>query len=293
MLRLGARSSINLTRQAVENSFATQSGQKRTWSERSQRSASGPLEDVAGIPMGCPQLCSVQLIPRSGEGVLDDLMVIAGQLRWPELEGQLVDLAGEAERQLIVLVVDWRAGVDAHVECFVDGYQEWSGVRDLLGRDFSAVHPQDAGAALAEARSIVLEVKHDGVPARRERLLAFPAEAFKTNEVVGKHWLALKQVQAIAAEAAADGDDHPFARVLRAARKSDGGAGAARNFYVSSDRIRPVQDARCIALGQAGHLARVSEDGPPCRGTWPWRNDAWQDGVVEWEHVVLRGLYQE
>src|SRR5215510_374184 len=246
-----------------------------------------------GHPGETPATCSDHLIPRCGEGVLDDLMVIAGQLRWPELEGQFVDLAGEAERHLIVLVVHRRAGVDAHVECFVDGYQEWSGVRNLLGRNLFAVHHEHAGAALAEAGSVVLEVEHDGVLARRERLLAFPAEAFKTDEVVGEHWLALEQVQAIAAKAAAHGDDHPFAGVLRAARKPDGGARAARNFYVSGDRIRPVQDVRRIALGQTGHLARISEDGSPCRGTWPWRNDAWQDGVVEWEHVVLRGLDEE
>src|SRR5262245_56980666 len=219
-------------------------------------------------------------------------MVIAGQLRWPELEGQLVDLAGEAERYLVVLVVHRRAGVDAHVECFVDGYENWNGVRNLLGRNVFAVNHEHAGATLAETGSVVLEVEHDGVLARRERLLAFPAEAFKTNEVVGEHWLALEQVEAIATEAAADGNDHPFAGVLRAARKPHGTARAARNVYLGGDRIRPVQDARCVALGQTGHLARIGEDGSPGGRARAWRQDALQDGVVEGEHVVFRGLYQ-
>src|SRR5262249_33835713 len=149
------------------------------------------------------------------------------------------------------------------------------------------------GAALAEAWSIVCEVEHDGVFARRERLLAFPAEAFKTNEVVGEHWLALEQVQAIAAEAAAQGDDHPFAGVLRAARKPNGCAGAARNVYLGGDGIRPVQDARCIALWQTGHHARVAKDVASGGRARPRSKDARQDGVVEGEHLVLRALYQE
>ena len=76
-------------------------------------------------------------------------------------------------------------------------------MRDLLVGDFLAVHLQDAGAALAEAGSVVLEVEHDRVLARRERLLAFPAEALQIEEVVEEHRLALEQVQAVAAEAAA------------------------------------------------------------------------------------------
>src|SRR5262249_50127340 len=108
-----------------------------------------------------------------------------------------------------------------------------------------------------------------------------------------EHWLAPEQVEAIATEAAADGNDHPFAGVLRAARKPHGGARATRNVYVSGDRIRPVQDARRIALGQTGHLARIGEDGSPGGRARAWRQDALQDRVVEGEHVILRGLDQE
>jgi hypothetical protein len=49
-------------------------------------------------------------------------------------------------------------------------------VRDFLAGDFLVVQLQDTGTALAEAGSIVCEVENDGVFARRERLLAFPAK---------------------------------------------------------------------------------------------------------------------
>ena len=73
----------------------------------------------------------------------------------------------------------------------------------LVG-DFLAVHAQHAGAALAEAGAVVFEVEHERVLARCERLLAFPAEALQIEEVVGEHRLALEQIEAVAAEAAAD-----------------------------------------------------------------------------------------
>ena len=82
-----------------------------------------------------------------------------------------------------------------------------------------AVHLQHAGAALAEAGAVVGEVEHDGVLARRERLLAFPAEALEAEQVVDEHRLALEQVQAVAAEAAALGDDHALAAALREPRR--------------------------------------------------------------------------
>ena len=54
-------------------------------------------------------------------------------------------------------------------------------VRDFLVRHLPVIHLEHAGAALAEAGAVVLEVEHDGVLARRERLLAFPAEALEVS----------------------------------------------------------------------------------------------------------------
>ena len=73
------------------------------------------------------------LIVHSGERILNDLVVVLGQLRRPKLDGQLVELAGEAERHLVVVVVDRRARVDADVEGLVDRHEERNGVRDLPG----------------------------------------------------------------------------------------------------------------------------------------------------------------
>src|SRR5215475_5543040 len=72
-------------------------------------------------------------IMRVGARVLDDLLIITRELRRPEFERELVQFAGEAERHLVVLVVDGRTGVDAHVEGFIDGQKEWSSVRHLVG----------------------------------------------------------------------------------------------------------------------------------------------------------------
>ena len=125
------------------------------------------------------------------------------ELRRPDLDRQLVERAGEAERHLVVLVVDRRAGIDADVEGLVDRHQERNGMRDRLLGDLRAVDAQHALAALAEAGTIIGEVEDDGVLAGRQRLLARPPEALQPQQIVGEDRLALEQVEAVAAEAAA------------------------------------------------------------------------------------------
>ena len=56
------------------------------------------------------------LVARFGAGVLDGALLVAGELHRPEFERQLVELAVEAEWNLIVVVVDWRARVDPDIE---------------------------------------------------------------------------------------------------------------------------------------------------------------------------------
>src|SRR4030095_5078856 len=97
-------------------------------------------------------------------------------LRRPDLDRQLVERAGEAERHLVVVVVDRAAGVDAHVEGFVDRRYEGDGVRDRLLGDLRAIDAQDAGAALGEAGPVIGEIEDDAVLAGRQRVRAFPAE---------------------------------------------------------------------------------------------------------------------
>jgi hypothetical protein len=48
----------------------------------------------------------VASVVRAGAGVPNDLMILAGELHRPDLDGELVELAREAEGHLIVLVVN-------------------------------------------------------------------------------------------------------------------------------------------------------------------------------------------
>src|SRR5438477_11802941 len=100
---------------------------------------------------------------------------------------------------------------------------------DLIVSHFFVVHLQDAGAALTKARAIVFEVEYDGMFARRERLLTFPAKALKVEEIIEEHRLAFEQIHAIAAEPAAHRGDHSIAAALR-------------DLHFGSDSIRLVQD---------------------------------------------------
>ena len=87
-----------------------------------------------------------------------------------ELERQLVYLAGKLERR-IVAILDHRdpgPGVLADVEGLVLRERDRCAVFNGLPVHFLAVHGEHACAALAEARTIRLEVEDDGVLARAQ-----------------------------------------------------------------------------------------------------------------------------
>src|SRR5262249_61266576 len=65
-----------------------------------------------------------------------------------------------------------------------------------------------------DAGAVILEVEHDRVLARCQRLVACPAGIEEHEQVVGEHRLAVEQVEAEAAPAPALGDDHPVAAAL-------------------------------------------------------------------------------
>src|SRR6266851_7566153 len=83
--------------------------------------------------------------------LLQFLDVLLRQFRPVELEGQLVQLAGELERHLIVLVVHRRAGVGADVEVLVPLQDQRQRALHLLVGDLLAVHLEQARAAAADA----------------------------------------------------------------------------------------------------------------------------------------------
>ena len=155
----------------------------------------------------------------------------------PSLKPTLLILPREAERHLVVVVVHRRAGVDptSKVSSIVKRAGMVWGM--LLGRDFLAVHLQYAGAALAMPGPSYLKSNTMVCLPGVERLLAFPAESLKGQEIVGEHRLALEQIEAVAAEAATVGDDHPLAAALR-------------DLDLGGDGVGLAEDVRCVAVGQ-------------------------------------------
>src|SRR5262249_21162060 len=109
------------------------------------------------------------------------------QLLWFQLDGQLVELAGEAERGLVIIVIHARAGIDSDIKKLVNRHEGRNRVRDALPGDLLAVNRQNPRAALRHAGAVIFEVKHDAMFAGRERILAFPAKTFQSQQVVGEH----------------------------------------------------------------------------------------------------------
>src|SRR6266436_5127202 len=169
------------------------------------RRTTGATFRAAGYP---------SLISRFGDRFLRLLLVRSGQLHRPEVDGQLIDLAVECERYLVVLVVDPRAGVDADVEGLVGHLQESDRVWLLLCVDDLIVHLQYAGAALGDAGTVIGVVEHDRVLARRECIRTFPAVLSKDEHVVVEHRLAVEQVQPPPAPAPPSGGEHSVAAAL-------------------------------------------------------------------------------
>jgi hypothetical protein len=73
------------------------------------------------------------LIAGSIESVLDDSPIILCELLWPDLECELVDRAGKAERRTVVGVVYSGTRVHPDVEGFVEGHCERDVARILKG----------------------------------------------------------------------------------------------------------------------------------------------------------------
>src|SRR5215471_550044 len=102
------------------------------------------------------------LVMRSSAADPNGLTVLVTELLAPEIEGQLGELPGEAERHLVVVVVHWGAGIDAHVEGFVEGHDDRNGMRNFLGGDLAVDDLQHTGSALAEPLPVVGKVELNG-----------------------------------------------------------------------------------------------------------------------------------
>src|SRR5271165_4951989 len=151
------------------------------------------------------------LVLRDGDCFRSRLVVLRGKLRRTEFEGELVDLAGEGEGHLIVVVVHPGAGIHANVEGLVSYFQESDRVCLLSCRNYLAVYFQFTTAALSDAGAVIGVLENDRVLARGEWLLADPSIMRECEHVVVEHRLAFEQVQPIPTKPPSIGDDHPVA----------------------------------------------------------------------------------
>src|SRR5262245_58358042 len=107
-------------------------------------------------------------IVSAGKRLLHYLSIICSQLIAPDFVSQLVDRSSKAEWELVT-VVHCRAGIHPDVERFVERHQERDSMLYCLARQHLPIHGQYASAAFAGSGTVVLEVEHDGVFARRQR----------------------------------------------------------------------------------------------------------------------------
>src|SRR5579862_6244853 len=228
----------------------------------------------------------VRLLPDGSDPVgCTELVLRAGVLLRFELESELVDLAGELERNVVAIFHqrDTGAGVLTHIEGFVLRERDRNGVLHGILGHFLAVHGQHPSSALAQLRTVGLEVEDDGVLAGFQ-FRAFPHRALQIEQVIKEHHLALvdaelafAQEQTVATEAPALGDNHAF-------------GAAFWNLDLGGDGVGFAQDARRSAGRHAAQLTRISEDRLSRREARARRIPARERRVVERQHVVLLRL---
>ena len=164
-------------------------------------------------------------------------------------------------------------------------------MRHGFGGHDLAVHLERAGAGTAEAahvvegeradaEAVILEVELQGVLAGRERVRAFPLDAFQVNQVPEEHRLALEQVEAIAGEASAGGQDHAF-------------RAAFGHFNVGGDGVGTVEQERRITLRQADHRPGIDELGAAGGDVRTRGDDARGHRGVHREDLILLRLRDE
>src|SRR5262249_22999593 len=144
-----------------------------------------PAAQADGAP--CPELFAHLVVALRLHQLV---LVLRRELRPVDGQGNLVDLAGEHERHLVVTIVHRRAGVGADVEVLVPGEDQWDGPLHRLACDFLAVYLQHTGAAPTDSaqaverqrphpEAVVLEVEFERVPAGRKRLRSLPPDPFQ------------------------------------------------------------------------------------------------------------------
>src|SRR5213592_1727470 len=96
------------------------------------------------------------LVRGFGDRICCGLLLLCCHLRRAKLDSQLVNRAGELERQLVA-VVHARACVQADIEVFINGHDQRNRVCDFLAGQLLAIHREYSGATLARAGAVVFE----------------------------------------------------------------------------------------------------------------------------------------
>ena len=155
-------------------------------------------------------LQSIRVI-HGASGRLKLLHILGRQLRRVERDGQLIDLAVEGKRHVIIAIIDGRAGIRPNIEGFIPGKGERDRAIHHVRRDDFAIDPQRSGSRATKPADIVegerrkpqpviFEVIDERMLTRRKRLGRLPFHPFQVEQVPGEDRLALEQIETIAAE---------------------------------------------------------------------------------------------
>ena len=129
--------------------------------------------------------------------------------------------------------------------------------------------PMPRPSYLKSNSSVCLPGDSASAPSQRTR--------FRSTRFQSEHRLALQHVEAVAAEAAALGDEHAFAAALR-------------DFDLGLEVVRGIEDARRVAVGRAGERAGVGEHVAAGGDAGPRRDEPRRHRRIERQHLVLLGL---
>src|SRR6266545_1122907 len=172
-------------------------------------------------------------------------LLFGGHLFGADLHRQLVKFTSKRERDLVVFLIHRSACINADAERLTPGKAAAETVRHWMAVRSLAVHLECAGTALAQPRTVILPVELKRVFAGRKRVLALPLHHFELDQVPSEDRLALQQIEAVAAEVTAIGDQHAF-------------RAAFRNLNVRRDGVRPVQQIRRAGGAWKRHVAQLA-----------------------------------
>ena len=154
---------------------------------------------------------------------------------------------------------------------------------DASAGDLVAVDEESGGAAFAEAASVIGEVHADGGFAGGEGAGSGDLVGDEAEEVVAEGWLAVFEVEAPAAEAAA-------------LREDDAVGAALRDVQVCGDGEGAVLDVDEDVLAHAGHALAERERGAACHQIGAADEsgvEALETAVVDGQDAVLDRLLDE